>query len=1199
MILLQETIAPASFTFRVTGYSVYPLPQEDGRRGCMTIVRNTIPHRRVPRPVHCGDGVEVIAVELDLPTTQLQVYNIYRSQRKLLEIGELLTTARHENLLVAGDFNAHHPILKSVSRTNPTGIHLANILEEEPGVRLLNNGDATHRDGGRLDLTLTSEEMTAGASWWVHPTLTSDHFGIVTTLRLELPPSPVLPPRWDTKRADWLLFRRTVEAWWLSYEPPEDLDQLEDDFTQAISFAADVSMPKISTNRRRRQDWWFRTERVVELRRRVKAVRKLYRQCPSPHNRSLLSEVVLHSRQVSRKAKEDKWLEWCASFDACTTLTELWNKLRVATNRQPAPPPVHPHPQAEAQGLTEHFAERGSSDQLPAASRYLLEALRPGRRARVAAACNEPDVTDHPFTMEELNRSRRHRPDTASGADGITYSMLHTVGPAGDTAFLLILNHSWEEGRLPFVWKGGDIKAIRKRGDPTKLRPITLLCCPAKQAESLVLARLEWRVGPFHPHLFGFARGRSTHDSITNLMALINNRPAVVVFIDMEKAFELANADAILDTLVGKGVKGRLLTWVKDYLYDRHARVKYQGRVAEYQDFPNGTPQGGVLSPFLFNLLMEVLVGLDFPNHINLLSYADDLVLVVTGSSANKIRAAQTALNTIADKCDELGLKVSAEKTRAMVFKDEDPVTHLHFRHSRLVWVAEHMYLGIWLDKQLKFGKQVAYLEERTEARHSVMRAMTGRNAGASPAVLRKFYIHAIRPLVDYSAPVLINLADNHQKKLEQIQNKAMRTILGAPTWTSVVNMRSETGLVSLNDRVRQLMAGRVASILHRDSNIAASRKFTSPQIQTLCRDSIWLKAAADCLMSLVDIWPQVTGGPDLPPPTYTAPAPWESPTLGITFTALPASKAQCAPQEMRQRALMRMNELHGPSCAVYFTDGSVDPTKGTAGAAFVSQEVSEAWRTSDHCSTLQVELVGILGALTHAQTRDESSIIIHTDSRAALQTLLQPQHKDNVSLVTNILGLANRLAHSGKQIQLNWIPSHVGICGNMRADDAARRATMRPNIDCAVRLSLRQTKERIRGATWAIAHRQRQIAAGTLRSVAWYAKTSNGASLDPTFQRKRRDAVLLHRLRLGYRTWDEIASPREPRQCEHCRYLASYPLLHYLLECPSTVGLRRPLTAPTPASQVDRAAQIVRSLTESHDPEPLLRVLHLTPPPR
>ena len=264
-------------------------------------------------------------------------------------------------------------------------------------------------------------------------------------------------------------------------------------------------------------------------------------------------------------------------------------------------------------------------------------------------------------------RARKTK-DTAPGADGVTYSMLAHAGPAGEAALMALINCSWLTGRLPAAWKAADIQPIPKPREPDKPRPISLTSCTAKTAERMVLSRLQWRLGRLHPHVFGFTRGVGTADSVMALLSLVDNRPAVVVFLDLEKAFELASAHAILVALVQKGIRGRLLAWIEDYLLHRRARVRFQGRLSSYREMENGTPQGGILSPTLFNLLMEQLVNLPFREGTALLSYADDLALVVTGRG-NKITMAQEALDLVSHKCCELGLKNSAEKSKAMAFK--------------------------------------------------------------------------------------------------------------------------------------------------------------------------------------------------------------------------------------------------------------------------------------------------------------------------------------------------------------------------------------------------------------------------------------------------------------------------------------------------------------------------------------------------
>ena len=156
-------------------------------------------------------------------------------------------------------------------------------------------------------------------------------------------------------------------------------------------------------------------------------------------------------------------------------------------------------------------------------------------------------------------------------------------------------------------------------------------------------------------------------------------------------------------------------------------------------------------------------MALPFHDETVLLSYADDLALVVSGRG-DKLRRTQHALNLISRKCEELGLKISAGKSLSMMVKAADPAWQLRVEGVGLAWISSCQYLGVWVDKRLSFTAHVAYLRERTQARLDAMRAMTRLTAGATYSVLRLYYVQAVRSLVDYSAPVLIALSPYQQE---------------------------------------------------------------------------------------------------------------------------------------------------------------------------------------------------------------------------------------------------------------------------------------------------------------------------------------------------------------------------------------------------------------------------------------------------
>ncbi|MPC60427.1 hypothetical protein E2C01_054472 [Portunus trituberculatus] len=120
-------------------------------------------------------------------------------------------------------------------------------------------------------------------------------------------------------------------------------------------------------------------------------------------------------------------------------------------------------------------------------------------------------------------------------------------------------------------------------------------------------------------------------------------------------------------------------------------------------------------------------------------------------------------------------------------------------------------------------------------------------------------------------------------------------------------------------------------------------------------------------------------------------------------------------------------------------------------------------------------------------------------------------------------------------------------------------------------------------------------------RQVAWYATATAYQPLDASLQFPRAYSVLLHCIRLGFCTKEELYDDFEGQECEHCGRQSRYPLLHYLLSCPATAALR-----PPPPLPIQPAAGGLLSRREArvahlicHTPtEAMLQVLRAARPP-
>ena len=216
----------------------------------------------------------------------------------------------------------------------------------------------------------------------------------------------------------------------------------------------------------------------------------------------------------------------------------------------------HPQPLQEAERLAYNFSERTKNENLPPETRRLQEQLDPERWRVINNACSEQDDTDQLYTLDELKSAYKNGRDTAPGADKIAYTMVRMLGPAGDIALLRLINKSHTEQTRPRIWNKQDIQPV----------PIALSSCTEKTAEKMALTRLQFKIGPLHPHLYAYQDGIGVTECIMDFLTFVDGRGAVVAFLYYEKAFELASPAAILFSLVNRGIKGNLLAFNKNYL---------------------------------------------------------------------------------------------------------------------------------------------------------------------------------------------------------------------------------------------------------------------------------------------------------------------------------------------------------------------------------------------------------------------------------------------------------------------------------------------------------------------------------------------------------------------------------------------------------------------------------------------------------
>ncbi|XP_049518660.1 uncharacterized protein LOC125943408 [Dermacentor silvarum] len=149
------------------------------------------------------------------------------------------------------------------------------------------------------------------------------------------------------------------------------------------------------------------------------------------------------------------------------------------------------------------------------------------------------------------------------------------------------------------------------------------------------------------------------------LMDRITRDTRAILALDLEKAFDRVNHSHILDSIRQAGLGKRFYNYVSSFLRDRTATIQLGSMGSKQFNLgPRGTPQGAVISPFLFNLSMRGLLRqLSQIEGISHAFYADDITVWSTrGTDGHIEERLQEAVSTVQTFLRQAGLSLSAEK---------------------------------------------------------------------------------------------------------------------------------------------------------------------------------------------------------------------------------------------------------------------------------------------------------------------------------------------------------------------------------------------------------------------------------------------------------------------------------------------------------------------------------------------------------
>lgn len=224
------------------------------------------------------------------------------------------------------------------------------------------------------------------------------------------------------------------------------------------------------------------------------------------------------------------------------------------------------------------------------------------------------------------------------------------------------------------------------------------------------------------------------------------------IFIDFAKAFDTVNHKILLNKMHHYGIRGPILSWIKDYLTDRYQHTVFSGKKSSSTIVTLGVPQGSVLGPILFLLYINDISDI-FSNSKTLL-FADDMTVYLTGPNPNQLgHNANTELQKLHQWCICNRLSININKTYFMLFTTKRilnlPIIHIN--NQIINKTSKIKFLGVIYDDSLLFKYHIDSLSLKISRHIALLYQIKD---FMTQDVLKSIYYAHIYSLLTYCNPI-------------------------------------------------------------------------------------------------------------------------------------------------------------------------------------------------------------------------------------------------------------------------------------------------------------------------------------------------------------------------------------------------------------------------------------------------------------
>ena len=708
---------------------------------------------------------------------------------------------------------------KAVAEEKTQAKMLIEFVEEHFLMQQINEGTRKDRI---LDLVFTNDENLVLRCSQIQHAKLSDHNTTVATLSYNLKPLEIkekenfattVIPKYDTAGADeedWLRANELLKSidWQTEFE-----GKSETEMTNKLLYEMEQAVIKTMKKKHETQDeeTGEYTENVNNVKKTFKSTNRIPRQIRTQMKRKQEASDGLKTVKSVRKCLKlreklenaEEELKKMAKSREMKMEESTYAKIKrnpkaffsYAKKKQKTFSGIGPFLKENGDPVEEHEAESLRKAYEKAFSKPKEEAIIKDPNEFFKDTPNEVKIEYIPVDEIEIRMAIDElSPNAAPGPDGVPARLLKKCKETISEPLCIIWSQSLRTGNIPDIFKTAHITPILKPGNPKakpeSYRPVSLTSHLVKIFERIVKKYLQNHL-ECHMKIseaqHGFRQKRSCLSQLLEhyeyiLKGLEQGLNVETIYLDFCKAFDKVDKGILCQRMKEKGIHGNLGVWLHNFLTNRTQCVIANNQKSFPTKVTSGVPQGTVLGPLLFLLLIDSITDCEINAAIRL--FADDTRITKHVKTESDMEELQDDLQNIYDWQQENNMLFNGNKFEMLRYgKNEDLKNSCNYLTPNFEDIIERKEvvkdLGIKMNDDANFKDHINFVCSKVKQRAGwVLRTFRKRDSKFMKFMWKTYMQGHIdycsqlwQPLQSGMLQQIENLQKSFTKKIPQIAN--------------------------------------------------------------------------------------------------------------------------------------------------------------------------------------------------------------------------------------------------------------------------------------------------------------------------------------------------------------------------------------------------------------------------------------------